>query len=442
MESIWEILNEKEERAHVQTEEKHRDVIVIGAGMAGILTAYYLKQEGKSVLILEADEVASGQTKGTTAKITSQHELKYSKLIKTVGIKTARSYACANEDAIQEYENLIRKESIDCEFVRCPAYLYTMQDAKGLEAEAETAKKLGIDAFYTIETELPFQVTGAVCFRNQARFSPLQFIQHLIRQLDIKEYTKVIDIKGKMVMTNKGVFTAEKIVVATHYPFINRFGFYFLRQHQERSYVLALKGCKHIDGMYLGIDPDGVSLRESGEYLLLGGASHRTGKNECGGAYKFLEEKAGQYFPEHEIVTKWSAQDCMPHDGIPFIGRYCIFTPHLYVITGFQKWGMTSSMVAALILKDELCGRLSPYAKTFSPQRLHLRAGFKSLMIDVGESVKGLTRGLLHPKRRCPHMGCELTWNPDERSWDCPCHGSRFNADGNLIDNPSKRDKK
>ena len=414
-----------------------RDVIVIGAGMAGILIAHYLKEQGKSVLVLDAKEIASGQTERTTAKITSQHGLKYSSLIKTVGLEKARTYAQANEAAIQEYERLVRMRGIECQFERVPAYLYTLQDEKLLKEEAEAAASLGIDAFFTKETELPFPVEGAVCFKNQAQFSPLEFIKNLCTDLEIFEYTGAIAIRGRKVITKDMVMKAKNIVIATHYPMLNIPGFYFLRQHQERSYVLALSGCEKIKGMYYGVDKDGLSFRQAGELMLLGGSSSRTGKNKSGGAYDSLMQAAKKYFPDCSREMHWSAQDCMPHDGIPFIGRYSMFTPHLYVATGFQKWGMTSSMVAAMILRDELCGIESAYRKLYRPQRINFRAGIGNLLIDIGESAKGIAKGLIR-RPHCSHMGCELVWNPDENSWDCPCHGSRFDEDGNLLDNPAK----
>lgn len=482
MESLWRkqtnILASKSSTKHSISKHIHRDVIVVGAGMAGLLIAYYLKEQGKDVLVLEADKIASGQTERTTAKITSQHDLKYSQLIKKVGVKKARMYAQANEAAIREYEHLIEKKNIDCGFERVPSYLYTLQDEGVLKKEAEAAYFLGIPAFFTRETELPFSVKGAVCFQNQAQFSPLEFVRCIASELEILEDTKVVSIRGSRVVVQDAneskVMTADKIVVATHYPILNLPGFYFLRQHQERSYVLALSECEKINGIYYGIDEGGLSFRQAGDVLLLGGNSHRTGKNEQGGAYDFLVQEAMQYFPNSKEETRWSAQDCMPHDGIPFIGKYSIFTPHIYVATGFQKWGMTSAMVAAMILRDELCEIKNPYAKVFSPQRINLYASIGNLLVDVGMSAKGLTKGLLHrPKSkanslskghggvvtmegqryacymdengeihkisaRCPHMGCELTWNPDEKSWDCPCHGSRFDIDGKLLDNPAK----
>ena len=456
MKSLWRMLEKKkkENGAHSihlpdSLQDIHRDVIVIGAGMAGVLIAYYLKEQGKSVLILEADEPASGQTQGTTAKITSQHGLKYSTLIQGVGKRKARLYAQANEEAIAEFERLIRDKKIDCQFERVPAFLYTLQNKEALEKEAQVAAELGIDAYFTCETELLFPVEGAVCFRNQAQFSPLDFLKEISAELEIVEHAKVTKIRGNRVVTKRGILSADAIVVATHYPLLNVPGFYFLRQHQERSYMLALSGCRRLKGMYYGIDKNGRTLRQAGDYLLFGGNARRTGENENGGVYEQLLVAARQYCPECRELTRWSAQDCMPHDGIPFIGRYSVFTPNLYVATGFQKWGMTSSMIAALLLRDEICGIENPYEKLFSPRRLNFRASIGNLLRDVGISAKGLYKGAFHKSekrgeyhrrsKRCAHMGCELTWNPDEQSWDCPCHGSRFAADGRLLDNPAKK---
>ena len=424
-------------------ENNKYDVIVVGAGMAGLLTAYYLQEQGKRVLVLEADEVASGQTGRTTAKITSQHGVKYSKLIEDVGVEKARLYARANEAAIKEYERLIQSKQIDCRFEKAPAYLYTMENPKVLKAEARAAALLGIDAFFTRETELPFEVAGAVCFRHQAQFSALEFVEVIAAELEILTHTPVRKIQGNRVITARAEFMADKIVVATHYPLKNIPGFYFLRQHQERSYVLALSGCERMKGMYLGIDKEGISLRQLGNLLLLGGSSCRTGDNRVGGAFDRLREVAKQYYPNSREEGYWAAQDCMPHDGIPFIGRYSIFTPNLYVATGFQKWGMTTSMVAAQILRDEICGVHNPFAKLFAPQRFHAKAAWENLMTDIGVSSRGLWKGLICRKvPRCSHMGCELVWNPEEGSWDCPCHGSRFSAEGSLLDNPAKKGMK
>ncbi len=427
--------------------EAHWDVVVIGAGMAGILTAYYLQRSGKRVLVVEAKTIASGQTEGTTAKITSQHGLKYAKLIKNIGEEKAKLYALANEKAISQYEKLMKEKEIDCQFQRADAYLYSTIDELELQKEADAAKHLGMEAEFVVDTELPFLIKGGVRFLNQAQFSPLEFIKEITKELNICEHTLVTEVKEHWVITNKGILTADNIVIATHYPIKNWLGFYFLRQHQERSYVLALSGCNPIKHMYYGIDENGLSFRQAGEYLLLGGGGHRTGQiygekeMECHNPYEFLRKEAKKYFPEAKEVTYWSAQDCMPHDGVPFIGKYSIFTPHLYVATGFQKWGMTSSMIAARIISDEICGKENIYKEVFTPQRFFLKAGFADFWKDVGISTKGMIQGITK-KKRCTHMGCKLEWNETEQSWDCPCHGSRYDADGNLLDNPAKRDLK
>lgn len=452
MESLWRKQTGKIEPGknipQDSIRESHWDVVVVGAGMTGILTAYYLKKQGKRVLVVEAKTIASGQTERTTAKITSQHGLKYARLIQTAGEEKAKLYAMANEQAIAQYARLIKDKKIDCQFERTDAYLYSTNLLYVLKEEVKAAERLGIHAEFVAETELPFEVKGAVRFEDQAQFSPLEFVKKLAEELDILEHTMVTEIKDNWVITNRGILTADDIVVAAHYPIRNVPGFYFLRQHQERSYVLALKGAKPIKNMYYGIDEDGLSFRQAGEYLLLGGSGHRTGhaygrkggsKKVCGGAYEHLEKAAQQFFPEAKVITRWSAQDCMPHDGIPFIGKYSVFTPHLYVATGFQKWGMTTSMAAARLLCDEICEKENPYRGLFSPQRLLIRAGSADFIKDVGISAANLTKGLFS-KKRCSHMGCALSWNPDTQSWDCPCHGSRYDKEGQLLDNPAKTD--
>lgn len=445
MESIWRKVEKRaadnSDTHRPEPENVHRDVIVVGAGIAGLLIAYYLKEAGKNVCVLEADEIASGQTERTTAKITGQHGLKYRTLIKKVGSYKAKLYAQANESAVREYERFIKNHHIPCQFERVPSYLYTQQDAKMLFEEKDAANLVEINAYFTKKTELPFEVEGALCFPDQAQFSPLDFVQYLASELEIYEYTKVISVKGNRVMTEKAVMTADKIVIATHYPIKNILGFYFLRQHQERSYVVALSGSHSLKGMYYSIDYGGLSFRQAGKYLLLGGGGHRTGKIRDKEGYECLMEAVDRYFPGNKVEACWSAQDCMPHDGIPFIGKYSVFTPDLYVATGFQKWGMTASMIAAMILRDELCGQHNPYAKLFSPQRMNFRAGTGNLFTDIGESVRGLARGWFGKDSiQCTHMGCGLTWNEDEKTWECSCHGSRFDAHGKLLDNPAKKD--
>ena len=451
VESIWRAQVEIKEREHLQG-DCQVETVVIGAGLAGILTAYFLQRHGHKVILLEAKRVCSGQTGNTTAKITSQHGMCYDRLIRKAGRERALGYACANEEAIRLYEQLIREEGIDCRFERKPAYLYTRRRSavEELKKEAQAAKELGIKAHYVDGKEikeLPFSVAGAVCFENQAQFHPLAFVTALVNRLEIYEDTKVLSVNKHEILTNRGKVTAQNIVFAVHYPFLNVPGFYFLRQHQERSYVLALQGAGPITGMYYGIDEDGLSFRDTGHVLLLGGGGHRTGKIKCSckssrEGYGFLRKMAGEYMPQAQELGAWSAQDCMPHDGIPFIGKYSIMRPYWYVASGFQKWGMTTAMIAARIIADQICGCHAAYEEVFTPQRFLFRAGIRNFLVDLGESVMGLGKGLFsQKKRRCPHMGCRLEWNGEEKSWDCPCHGSRFESSGELIDNPAQMDR-
>lgn len=450
MKSLWEETVQIPKR---QTAEGlyEREVVVIGAGITGILTAWQLQRAGKQVAILEAGRIAGGQTGRTTAKITSQHGLLYSRLAGNMGYTYARLYAEANQQAIEEYERIISEKGIDCDFQRMPSYLYSAENEELLQKEAETAAALGILAEFVKTAELPFRIAGAVRFANQAQFHPLKFILALAGELEIFENSPVKSVEGAQVCTDKAMFMANQVVFATHYPIRDVPGFYFLRQHQERSYVVALKGCRPMQGMYASADAGGLSLRSAGDVLLLGGNSHRTGKNRQGGAYGSLKAAAYKYFPGAEVLACWSAQDCMPHDEVPFIGRYALNRKNWYVATGYQKWGMTSAMTAALLLADMITEKENAYGKLFTPQRIRPRAARANFWTDVRESVKGLMEGAFHPMdssgkkeekicARCTHLGCKLTWNPDEKSWDCPCHGSRFHEDGRLLDEPAQKD--
>lgn len=451
MESFWKYNIEMEEKNALE-DNAHIHILIIGAGMTGILTAYLLKQRGIESVIVEAKTIGSGQTGNTTAKITSQHGVFYRKLIQNTGYKRAKTYAKANEEAIRIFEQIVRKEKIDCDFRKLSSYLYTCDKEKMqiLRKEAEAAKKLGICAEYVEEnhiTELPFPIKGAVCFPNQAQFHPLKFIKHLTKDLTIYENTRVLSVKGHTVVTDQGIVTADNIVFACHYPITNIPGLYFLRQHQERSYVMALEYDKELQGMYYGIDKNSLSFRSAGKVLLLGGGEHRTGKcihsrnDKEKYGFTFLHKMREEYYKNKKEICHFAAQDCMPHDNIPFIGKYSVLKPYWYVATGFKKWGMTSSMVSAMIISSYISGLRNEYGKTFSPQRLLIRAGLINFLADVGESISGLTKGLFKDKEsRCPHMGCKLEWNNEEDSWDCPCHGSRFDKNGELLDNPAQMD--
>lgn len=419
------------------------DTAVIGAGLAGILTAYALKERGHKTVVLEAKSVADGQTKNTTAKITCQHGLIYNKMIENHGVKTAKKYAEANLKAIEQYDKLIKKLNIECNFQRTSAVLYSAISEEVILKEYGAALKLGIPSKFSKESELPFKIAGALEFYNQAQFNPLKFIDALSKKLEIYENTPAISVKGSVIQTPGGCVTAKNIVFATHYPFINVPGFYFTRLHQSRSYAVAAHTDLNLKNMYYPVDKSGLSIRSYKDITIFGGGAHRTGENYAGNKYEGIISKINTICPKSEIVCKWSAQDCMPASGIPIIGRYSLLHPNWYVITGFQKWGMTSAMVASELIVDAIDQKDNPFSKVFSPTNFSA-SDTLPMAKHAAKSVKGLSKGFLIKSSapRCPHMGCRLEWNPDEESWDCPCHGSRFDKHGKLIDNPAQNNLK
>ncbi len=427
--SVW-MENVKFPEFPTLKETINTDVLVIGGGLCGILCAYYLQKAGVDCVVAEGNRIACGITKNTTAKITAQHGLIYGKLAEEFGLDTANLYLNANLKAIENYEALCRK--IPCHFEKTMAYTYSLTDRKIIERETETLHRLGYPAIIKETVELPFETQGAVCFPNQAQFHPYQFISKIIKNLTIYEHTWIREITPTEAISDDGRIRAKKIIVATHFPFINKHGSYFLKLYQHRSYVTAFENAQKLTGMYVDEQKTGMSFRNYGTLLLIGGGGHRTGKK--GGNWREIERFARTYYPDTRVKYRWATQDCMSLDGIPYIGQYSKSTPDLYVATGFNKWGMTSSLVSAMILTDLILDKENEFAKVFSPQRSMLKP---QLLVNGFES----TLNLLTPtKPRCPHLGCALKWNRAERSWDCPCHGSRFEKDGCLIDNPATGD--
>lgn len=426
--SLWTDTVTLPERETLRGDVK-TDVLVIGGGICGILCAYMLKKAGVDCLLVEGDRIAGGITENTTAKVTSQHGLIYDRMIRSLGRDRARLYLEGNENALEQYRELCA--GIDCDWEEQTAFVYSRQDREKIEREVRAVHSLGFPAEFVSRLPLPFPVEGAVSFPHQAQFHPLKFAEGIIRDLPIYEHTFVENIEGHTAVTSHGKIQADQFIVATHFPFINRHGSYFLKLYQQRSYVLALEQAARLDGMYIDEARGGLSFRGCGELLLLGGGGHRTGKK--GGGWAVLEKFAARAYPRAEVKYRWAAQDCMSLDGIPYIGRYSAGTKNLFVATGFQKWGMTTSMAAALLLCDLVQGRGNAWAEVFSPSRSMIKP---QIFLNAVEA----TANLLTPSlKRCPHMGCALKWNARERTWDCPCHGSRFERDGALIDNPAKR---
>lgn len=406
------------------------DVLIIGGGMAGILCAHFLQEQGVDYVLAEGREICSGVTKNTTAKITSQHGLIYQKIAKQRGMEMAAMYLGANQTAVRAYGELAK--GIDCDFERKTNYVYSLKSRKKLEKEAKILTKIGFDNIFAEYTELPFRVEGAIGFPNQAQFHPLKFVAGLAKRLRIYEHTYVKELKPHRAVAEKGDIVFEKVVFATHFPIDNKHGMYFMKMYQHRSYVIACEQGVNVEGMYVDEAMNGMSFRNYGDLLFVGGGDHRTGKQ--GGGWREIEETSRKYYGELKEAARWATQDCITLDEVPYIGEYSKRIPGCYVATGFNKWGMTSSMVAAKMLTDLICGRENVYQRLYDPARSMLRP---QLVVNGAEAVMNL---VLPAKKRCPHMGCGLKWNQEEHSWDCPCHGSRFDEDGGVIEGPAMGD--
>ncbi|MBQ8372528.1 MAG: FAD-dependent oxidoreductase [Clostridia bacterium] len=406
---------------------RHTDVLIIGGGMAGILCAHRLTSAGIDCLVAEAGRIANGVTANTTAKITLQHGFIYDKLIRKFGEDTARLYAEAQVMAGEEFARLCRV--IPCDYERRDSFVYSRDDRRELEREQFALESVGIEAELIDKVPIPVDTVGAIRVKNQAQFHPLKFALTLAKELQISEGTRVLEIRGDTAITDRGRITFKKVIVATHFPFLNKHGSYFLKMYQHRSYVLALENATLPRGMYVDGAKDGLSFRTYGKHLLLGGGAHRSGAS--GGGWRPLEEFARNNYPDSHIAFRYATQDCMTLDGIPYIGKYSRRTPSMYVATGFNKWGMTSSMIAAILLCDLIQERDNDLEEIFSPSRSILHP---SLLSNVLHSAIGL---LTPTVPRCPHLGCALKYNRAEHSWDCPCHGSRFTEDGRSLDGPA-----
>jgi len=454
-------------------------VIVIGGGIAGVLTAYQLKQRGIESLVLERNQPGRGITANTTAKITSLHGTIYSKIAKAYGQEAARLYYDSQEAAIEEFASIINTCNIACEYESRAHIMYTQDELSKLEKEYEWIRELGIPVDWVDKTPLPFSVKGGIVFHNQAMFHPIHFIDQLMEGLNVFNGCMAtrIDSDGTVEVNHHKEIHADAIVIATHYPIINSKGLYFARLDQERSCVAALEqsGGFDIHDMYIDMNEKGHTFRPYKEDLIMGVGNHRSGDKKAPDYYKQLEAEVFKWFPDAQIKYHWSNQDCMSIDGIPYIGRYSKKLENVYVAAGFNQWGMSNSMVAANIIADLIAGRENPYADLYSPLR-HQNGGTGKLLTNGVVSAIHLSKQLIHHKEKeikdilpgdagivkldgesvgvykdeqgtlhmvntkCPHLGCQLQWNASEKTWDCPCHGSRFSIDGHLMEDPAQKD--
>ncbi|MEA4899582.1 MAG: FAD-dependent oxidoreductase [Christensenellaceae bacterium] len=466
MPSIWEQEVSIEPRAALE-EKVDADVCVIGAGLAGLNCARLLSEAGARVVVLEAERIAGGQTARTTGKISAGQEIVYSKLG-----KHAVHYAEAQRMALERYRQLAKQYDFALE--QRDHYLFALEDGQPLREELEAMREAGLDAFWADETELKLSLAGAVGLGAQACFHPLRYARAIAEGLTIYEHSRALHVTAGRVATARGEVRAPHIIVATNYPFINAPGLYFLHLRQSRSFAAAIEGVPPPEAMHLDAAPGGLSIRPYGRYTVILIGDEPTGHNE-GTQFARLDQWIAQLYPGARVAARWSAQDAVSADHLPYAGRYAPGAEGLYVATGFRKWGMTGSMAAAIALTDLIRGREPPdWTRAFDPARSPLGV-LPGVLEGAGAAVQGLSARLIPPDASqtpltpgearvmlwegraaavyrdknghihlaspaCTHMGCRLNWNADDITWDCPCHGSRFDVDGRLLDGPAQRD--
>lgn len=463
------------------------DVAIVGGGIVGITAAYLLKKKGVRVAVIEAGRILQGTTGHTTAKITSQHALIYARLQKQVGQELAQQYADANESAIYLIASTVTENNIDCDFSWLPAYVFTQSDKylKDIHDEAQTARSLGIKASYSDQCPLPFPVLASLRFDSQARFHPLKYLKSLASRIPdrdnhILEETVAVEINRDplAVVTQQGQrIKADKIIIASHFPFFDGGSLYFSKLDPQRAYIVAIRSREPFPaGMFISAESPSRSLRSQplgdDELVLVAGESHPTGEGENFHThYENLIGFAHENLGLKDVLYRWSAQDYRTLDGIPYVGHLTPKSPDIYVATGFDKWGISNGTASAIILSDLIVKGDSPWAPVYDPARFNLTAAKTFVGQNLGVA-KNLVKGKISrpPKDidlangegkvvridgekygafrddqgelhivdiTCPHLGCQLNWNDAERTWDCPCHGSRFSYSGEVVEGPA-----
>ena len=492
-ESLW-ISDTKKTNYQTLEEDERADVCVIGGGIVGAITAYLLTKKGLNVIVLEKDKLCMGVTANSTAKLTSQHGLFYKYLYDEYGADFAKLYLESNENGIKLAEEIIQNENIDCDFEKKDSYVFatTITELEKVKQELKTLNKLGFDAEYVENIEIPADnVLGAIKFKNQAQFNARKYTLQLFEKTSnlgakIYENSKVEKIEkmgeNYSISVGKNEVTAKYVVIATHYPIKNFPGVYFSKMYQDKTYVIAVdigENKKMIDGMFIQSCEPIISFRTAKynekELLIVAGSGHKTGQPNSKIEDNFinLENYIKKYYPNSKVVFKWSTEDCITLDKIPYIGKFSNLLPNMYVATGFKKWGMSTSHVAGKIITDLILNNKNKYADIYKATRLNPIKNIKELGNMIKESTNSLVLNKLKPintefkdiklgeggiveidgekvgiykrqdgeifavKPYCGHLGCLISWNNLEKTWDCPCHGSRYDYMGNIITEPT-----
>lgn len=468
------------------------DVAIIGAGIAGLTAAILLKRAGKTVVVIESNQIVTGVSGHTTAKVTALHQLVYADLIQNIGEEKTRLYAESNQAAVERVATFVREEQIDCDFRRNSAYTFAKpdDDLSQITAEVEAATKVGLPVSFVQETSLPFPIAGAIKLDNQVQFHVRKYLLHLANLIAgdgsyVFENSRVETVDGNnpcSVITEKGVVKAQDVLVTTHLPILNR-GLFFAKSYPKRSYIIAapIDPQKAPEGMFIGSGEEYNSIRttpdEDGLLLLVGGKSHKVGtKTDTEECYQALEAFAQENFKIGEIKYRWSTQDMVSFDKLPFIGKLTPLDEHIYVATGFSLWGMSKGTLSGMILSDLVLGKENPWSELYDATRANafltpvsikqnldvgihwvgdrLKGTDTDSLVDInvgegkivsieGEKVAAYRdeRGQVHAVSAvCTHLACIVNWNEAEKSWDCPCHGARYDYEGKVLHGPAVKD--
>ena len=471
------------------------DVAVVGGGITGLTAAYALKQEGRRVVLLEASRVGFGASGYTTAKLTVGHNLIYRSLVDSFGVEAAAAYARSNQEAVEWVSETVGRHGIECDFEHTSNYVYVESPdaAASVESEVEAARAAGVEAELTSETDLPYPVAASIRVEGQAQFHPWKYLAALARLVDgegsrVFEEARATGVRSGdpcIVTTERGRAVARHVIIATQMPFFDR-GLLFALAHPTKSYAVAAAVSEDgaPRGMYISADQPTRSVRSTPgpngrRILIVGGEGHKPGnEQDTGERYARLERFLQERFRVEAAEYHWSTHDYTPVDGLPYIGRLRLGDDRILGATGFAKWGMTKGTLAGLLLTDLIVGRTNEYAALYDPRRIDARrsvarfakengavAGFfvrdrfrprpgrgvveslapgEGTIVRVGTAQRAVCRdgaGTLHVlSARCTHLGCIVGWNPADRAWECPCHGSRFAADGTLVQGPATAD--